>query len=65
MSFYEKLPGFVLTQKPLPKTGLRTIGVAYREFADVESWNPVEDDEEWEPPEVDLTLLAIVGIKVL
>lgn len=45
--------------------GLRTIALAYREFSDTEGWTPAnEDDDEWEPPEVDLTLQAILGIKV-
>jgi len=43
--------------------GLRTIGLAYREFDNAEDWKQPEDHDGWEPPEEHLTLLAIVGIK--
>eukprot|EP01087_Luapelamoeba_hula_P015518 TRINITY_DN4649_c0_g1_i2.p1 TRINITY_DN4649_c0_g1~~TRINITY_DN4649_c0_g1_i2.p1 ORF type:complete len:894 (+),score=154.17 TRINITY_DN4649_c0_g1_i2:24-2684(+) len=48
----------------LADQGLRTIGLAYREFSDTREFVEADDDDddEIDPPEYELTLQAIVGI---
>lgn len=45
-------------------SSLRCVAIAYRQY-DVEKVPNEEEVEQWQIPEGDLVLLAIVGIKVL
>jgi len=47
----------------MAEEGLRTIGIAYRDLSDASEWSADADDPDWEPPEHELVLLSIVGIK--
>ncbi|KAL6072761.1 plasma membrane calcium, variant 2 [Balamuthia mandrillaris] len=44
-------------------SGLRTIGIAYKDFDHPSEWEADEEDDQWEPPEDNLIFVCLVGIE--